>query len=163
LWKLIEVYKPVRWLPYSCFAIFRRQVMAKVEIVAVVLTISDKASRGEREDKSGPAVVAELEKLGGRIFATEILPDERELIASRLRHFADSKEVNLICTTGGTDQRCHRERGSGTCRVDAASQPRFNAAGAALTRRMRHSRWHTDCQPARQPSRLCRKLHSHSQ
>jgi molybdopterin adenylyltransferase len=76
--------------------------MAKVEIVAVVLTISDKASRGEREDKSGPAVVAELEKLGGRILATEILPDDRELIASRLRHFADSKEVNLICTTGGT-------------------------------------------------------------
>lgn len=76
--------------------------MAKVEIVAVVLTISDKASRGEREDKSGPAVVAELEKLGARIFATEILSDDRELIAARLKYFADSNEINLICTTGGT-------------------------------------------------------------
>ena len=76
--------------------------MAKVEIVAVVLTISDSAARGEREDRSGPAVVAELEKLGARIVATEILSDDREAIAARLRHFADGGAVNLICTTGGT-------------------------------------------------------------
>lgn len=76
--------------------------MAKVEIVAVVLTISDKASRGEREDKSGPAVVGEIEKLGGKIAATEILSDDREIIASRLRAYADRGDVNLICTTGGT-------------------------------------------------------------
>lgn len=76
--------------------------MARVEIVAVVLTISDRAARAEREDKSGPAVVAELEKLGCRIAATEIISDDRELIAERLRHFADRDDVNLICTTGGT-------------------------------------------------------------
>lgn len=76
--------------------------MAKVEIVAVVLTISDSAARGDREDKSGPAVVAELEKLGARITATEILSDDREMIAARLRQYADAGEVNLICTTGGT-------------------------------------------------------------
>src|ERR1051325_11255181 len=76
--------------------------MAKVEIVAVVLTISDSAARGDREDKSGPAVVAELEKLGGRIYATEIISDDREAIATRLCHYADGGEVNLICTTGGT-------------------------------------------------------------
>jgi molybdopterin adenylyltransferase len=76
--------------------------MAKVEIVAVVLTISDSAARGEREDKSGPAVVVELEKLGARIAATEIISDDREAIAARLKHFADGGAVNLICTTGGT-------------------------------------------------------------
>ena len=76
--------------------------MAKVEIVAVVLTVSDSASRGEREDKSGPAVVAELEKLGCRIAATEIISDDREIIAARLRQHADSGDINLICTTGGT-------------------------------------------------------------
>lgn len=76
--------------------------MAKVEIVAVVLTISDSAARGEREDKSGPAVVAELEKLGGRIYATEIISDDRDGIAARLTYYADGGEVNLICTTGGT-------------------------------------------------------------
>lgn len=74
----------------------------RVEIVAVVLTISDSASRGEREDKSGPTVVAELEKLGCRIAATEIISDDRELIAARLRAYAGRSDVNLILTTGGT-------------------------------------------------------------
>jgi len=76
--------------------------MARVEIVAAVLTISDSASRGEREDRSGPAVVAELEKLGARVAATEIVPDDRDLIAEKLRIYADRGDVNLICTTGGT-------------------------------------------------------------
>jgi molybdopterin adenylyltransferase len=76
--------------------------MAKVEIIAAVITVSDSASRGEREDRSGPAVTAELEKLGCRIAATEIVSDDRDLISSRLRWYADGGEVNLICTTGGT-------------------------------------------------------------
>jgi len=76
--------------------------MARVEIVAVVLTISDSASRGEREDRSGPAVIAELEKIGSVIAANEIVPDDRDLISSRLRDYADRGDVNLILTTGGT-------------------------------------------------------------
>src|SRR4029079_12126884 len=76
--------------------------MPKVEIAAVVLTISDSASRGEREDRSGPAVVAELEKLGSTIVATEILPDDPDLISSKLREYSDREDVNLIFTTGGT-------------------------------------------------------------
>src|SRR5262245_2890666 len=83
-------------------------------IKAVVLTISDSASRGEREDLSGPAVVSELQSLGAEIVATEILPDEREVIAARLRHHsgagagagadavAGAGSANLILTTGGT-------------------------------------------------------------
>src|SRR5262245_39159537 len=71
-------------------------------IKAVVLTISDSASRGEREDLSGPAVVTELQSLKAEIVATEILPDEREQIAARLRHYADAEAANLILTTGGT-------------------------------------------------------------
>jgi molybdenum cofactor synthesis domain-containing protein len=67
-----------------------------------VLTISDSAARGEREDKSGPAVVAELEKLGCRVARTEIISDDRELIAARLKQYADNNDVNLILTTGGT-------------------------------------------------------------
>lgn len=76
--------------------------MARVEIVAVVLTVSDSRSRGEKKDESGPALVAELEKLGCRIAAAEIISDDREGIAARLRYYADRKDVNLICTTGGT-------------------------------------------------------------
>src|SRR5215216_594613 len=74
----------------------------RVEIVAVVLTISDRAARREREDKSGPAVVAELEKLGCKIAATEIISDDREQIAARLREYAERGDVNLIVTAGGT-------------------------------------------------------------
>ena len=76
--------------------------MARVEITAVVLTISDSRSRGEKKDESGPALVVELEKLGCRIAATEIIPDDREAIAARLREYADRGDVGLICTTGGT-------------------------------------------------------------
>jgi molybdopterin adenylyltransferase len=76
--------------------------MPRVEIVAAVLTISDSASRGEREDMSGPAVIAELEKLGCRIAATEIISDDTAMISSMLIHYADRGDINLICTTGGT-------------------------------------------------------------
>jgi molybdopterin adenylyltransferase len=71
-------------------------------IKAVVLTISDSASRGKREDLSGPAVVSELQSLQAEVVATEILPDEREQIAALLRHYADDGAANLILTTGGT-------------------------------------------------------------
>jgi len=76
--------------------------MARVEIVAAVITVSDSASRAEREDRSGPAVVAELEKLGARVEATEVISDDLELISSTLRGYADRGDINLIVTTGGT-------------------------------------------------------------
>src|SRR5262249_25407922 len=90
---------------YPFMAVTNHQMigeMSKPLIRAAVLTISDSASRGEREDQSGPVVVAELQSLKAEIVATEVLPDEREQIAARLRHYADSGTVNLIVTTGGT-------------------------------------------------------------
>ena len=71
-------------------------------IRAVVLTISDSAAQGTREDLSGPAVVAELQAINAAIVATEILADERALIAARLRFYADQGQANLVLTTGGT-------------------------------------------------------------
>lgn len=71
-------------------------------IRAVVLTISDSAARGEREDLSGPAVVAELQTINVEIIATEIVADERAQIAERLRFHADQSHADLIVTTGGT-------------------------------------------------------------
>lgn len=71
-------------------------------IHVVILTISDSAARSERTDLSGPAVIDELKSLSTEIVATEILPDERGLIAERLRHYADERAVDLIITTGGT-------------------------------------------------------------
>lgn len=71
-------------------------------VVAVALTISDSCSSGEREDRSGPAVVAELEAWGATVAAHEVWPDDRDTIAARLRHWADRGDVDLIVTTGGT-------------------------------------------------------------
>lgn len=78
-----------------------RKKMSK-PIRAVVLTISDSAAQGDREDLSGPAVVTELRTIHAEIVATEILADEREHIAERLRHYADQGSADMIVTTGGT-------------------------------------------------------------
>ncbi|HEV2646586.1 MAG TPA: MogA/MoaB family molybdenum cofactor biosynthesis protein [Acidobacteriaceae bacterium] len=67
---------------------------------AVVLTISDRCSRGEQKDASGPAVGALLHAAGAEV-ATETLPDELDQIAAALRHHA-AAGVDLIVTTGGT-------------------------------------------------------------
>lgn len=69
---------------------------------AAVLTISDSAHRGTREDRSGPAVRERLERLGWNVCAIEVLPDERERIALRLATLADGTQVHAIFTTGGT-------------------------------------------------------------
>jgi molybdopterin adenylyltransferase len=71
-------------------------------IRAVVITVSDSASRGERKDLSGPAVVAELQSLKADVVATEVVPDERNEIAARLRYYTDEGLADLIVTTGGT-------------------------------------------------------------
>jgi molybdopterin adenylyltransferase len=71
-------------------------------MTAAVLTISDSASAGAREDLSGPAVRARLEGLGWKVAIAEIVPDERRLIAARLAALADSGRVCAIFTTGGT-------------------------------------------------------------
>ncbi|HZS03478.1 MAG TPA: MogA/MoaB family molybdenum cofactor biosynthesis protein [Blastocatellia bacterium] len=74
----------------------------QVTIRAVVLTISDSAARGEREDLSGPTVAAELQKLKADIIATGIVADDRATIAARLRQHSDAGTADLIVTTGGT-------------------------------------------------------------
>lgn len=69
-------------------------------IKAAVLTISDKGSRGEREDKSGEVIKEKLGHINAEVVAYEIVPDEREIISQAIRSFAD--RANLILTTGGT-------------------------------------------------------------
>jgi len=71
-------------------------------IQAAILTISDRGSRGEREDKSGPTVKEILEKAGFSIVQLEVLPDEQHCIEQRLRHLVDGACLDLVVTTGGT-------------------------------------------------------------
>jgi molybdopterin adenylyltransferase len=67
---------------------------------AAVVTVSDSCSCGEREDRSGPAVVQFLEKLHFSVNTREIVSDDRIQIQNLLIRLA--REVRLIVTTGGT-------------------------------------------------------------
>ena len=67
------------------------------------LTVSDRASAGVYEDRSGPEIESVLrEVFNGAIFESAVVPDERELIAGALIKFADDSHCDLIVTTGGT-------------------------------------------------------------
>jgi molybdenum cofactor synthesis domain-containing protein len=69
---------------------------------AAIVTVSDRGSRGEREDASGQAIEAILTDNGFDILHRVIVPDEIPIIESVLRRFADEQKVGLIVTTGGT-------------------------------------------------------------
>lgn len=68
-----------------------------------VLTVSDRCSRGEAVDTAGPAVARLLESaLSAHIYKHEIVPDEQQQIAERLRHHCDGHSVDLAIAVGGT-------------------------------------------------------------
>ncbi|MDP6637340.1 MAG: molybdopterin-binding protein [Phycisphaerae bacterium] len=78
-------------------------VIDRDTLQAVVLTISDRCSRGEAEDTAGPATASILtESLGANIYRTEILPDDKETIAARLKHYSDGHSIDLMLAVGGT-------------------------------------------------------------
>ena len=67
-----------------------------------VLTISDKCSQGQREDKSGKIVQELVKNLPGEVIKYDIIPDEPELIKARLTDYCDNLKVDLVLTNGGT-------------------------------------------------------------
>ena len=67
-----------------------------------ILTLSDKGSKGEREDSSGPLIQEMIKDLPAEIIHYEIIADEREEIAEALKKCADRLKADLILTTGGT-------------------------------------------------------------
>ncbi len=67
-----------------------------------VLTISDACSRGEREDRSGPAIAGWAREREYDVVAQELVPDEPEQIAAWLIRWADDDVADVILTTGGT-------------------------------------------------------------
>ena len=72
-------------------------------ITVGVLTISDGASRGERQDLSGARIRELLLQLAdATVTAEAVIPDEQDQIAAVLREWSDEKRLNLILTTGGT-------------------------------------------------------------
>ena len=67
-----------------------------------VITISDKGSRGEREDLSVEEIKKLIQKLPLQITAYTIIPDEIETIVNTLIRYVDEKKLDLIITSGGT-------------------------------------------------------------
>jgi molybdopterin adenylyltransferase len=67
-----------------------------------VLTISDSVAKGEREDLSGPDVVAACRGLGWEVTSALRISDDAAVIREQLRELADSNRVDVLLTTGGT-------------------------------------------------------------
>ena len=67
-----------------------------------ILTISDKGSRGERQDKSGEAIREIISSMDVRIENYDIVSDEEELIVKTLVKWADEDNLDVVITTGGT-------------------------------------------------------------
>jgi len=67
-----------------------------------ILTISDKGSKGQRQDKSGEAIREGVSGIESSVVKYEIVPDEKDIIADKLADWADSGAVDVILTTGGT-------------------------------------------------------------
>ena len=67
-----------------------------------VVTISDSAAAGAREDRSGPAIQARVTELGWSVVETRLVEDSIEQIASMLSELADSGTLDVVLTTGGT-------------------------------------------------------------
>ncbi len=71
-------------------------------IRTAILTISDKASQGLREDLGGPVIQRLLDRRHYLVAATAIVPDDIPLIVKALVDWADREKMDLILTTGGT-------------------------------------------------------------
>jgi len=67
-----------------------------------ILTLSDRSSRGERADGSGPALAELIQTAGWSVVKQALLPDDESAIRAMLAAWADSGEIDVLLTTGGT-------------------------------------------------------------
>ena len=67
-----------------------------------ILTVSDRAAQGEREDRTGPELIKRIEVQGWRVIRSQVVADDRKGVERLLRDWSDSGDVDLILTTGGT-------------------------------------------------------------
>ena len=93
-----------------------------------VLTISDRGSKGEREDSSGPLIREMVKGLPAEIIHYEIIPDEKEKIIEALKKSADQFKADLILTTGGTGMSPRDVTPDATLKVIEKEVPGFSEA-----------------------------------
>ena len=72
------------------------------DLIAAVITVSDRSSRGEREDLTGPALKELLTSSGWTVAKYLIIPDEIQEIEQQLRNLCSQEKISVIFTAGGT-------------------------------------------------------------
>ncbi len=93
-----------------------------------ILTISDRGSKGEREDSSGPLIREMVRDLPAEVIYYEIIPDEKEVIIEALKKSADQLKADLILTTGGTGLSPRDVTPDATLKVIEREVPGFSEA-----------------------------------
>ena len=93
-----------------------------------ILTISDKGSKGEREDASGPLIREMIKDLPGKVIHYEIIPDETDVIVEALKKCSDQMRADLILTTGGTGLSPRDVTPDATLKVIEKEVPGFSEA-----------------------------------
>jgi len=93
-----------------------------------ILTISDRGSKGEREDSSGPLIREMVKDLPAEVIYYEIIPDEKEIIIEALKKSADQLKADLILTTGGTGLSPRDVTPDATLKVIEREVPGFSEA-----------------------------------
>jgi len=73
-----------------------------VSVQVAVVTVSDRSSRGEREDISGPVLIEEVKSRGAEVPFYEIVSDDPDDLGAVLKRLADVDNADVILTTGGT-------------------------------------------------------------
>jgi molybdenum cofactor synthesis domain-containing protein len=74
----------------------------KTSYTCAILTISDKGSRGERKDTSGPQLQQQLAENKFSVTSHEIVPDNKDAIQAAIKQWVDNDNIDLIVSTGGT-------------------------------------------------------------
>lgn len=69
-------------------------------IRVAILTASDKASRGERQDRSAQVIRELVAGVGGEVVAYDVVPDVREVLAEKIVQYTDQEQLDLVLTTG---------------------------------------------------------------
>jgi len=93
-----------------------------------ILTISDRGSKGEREDASGPLIRELVKNLPAEVIHYEIIPDEKEIIIEALKKSTDRLKADLILTTGGTGLSPRDVTPDATLKVIDKEVPGFSEA-----------------------------------
>src|SRR5579884_3423637 len=71
-------------------------------ITVAILTVSDSAAAGTRDDLSGPALEQRCNELGWMVAGRAAVPDEQSAISAQLQQWADTSAASVLLTTGGT-------------------------------------------------------------